>query len=210
MHRHSLAFFFLALLSVTFAENNAPPGLNYSDSADYRSIIDYGGSKYNGSGYNGSNYNGSEYGGFGEGDEILRGKCCSSVLECGTGWLYCIDKICQEKQPGRDCVAEGSFYTGGMSCCPPMVDPRQVNTPCRLLSTTACRSDRDCSIRNGWKSSKCCPSYNEGNGLCIGRTKGIGAYPSSNNVELQSNKLQSKMNFCYRRRRWHKPCAYSD
>ncbi|SAM02801.1 hypothetical protein [Absidia glauca] len=139
MLKYTLVFFFLALLSVTFAQ-----------------IGD-------------SNSDWDEEPGFG--DDDLRGKPCRSVEECGIGWLYCIDKICQEKQPGRDCVAEGSFYTGGKSCCPPMVNPRQVNTPCRMLSTTSCKSDRDCSIRNGWQYSKCCPDKDKGNGLCIGRTE---------------------------------------
>ncbi|SAM02802.1 hypothetical protein [Absidia glauca] len=91
MRRHTLALFFsLALLSVTFAETGAPPGLTYKDS------LGYGGS------VSGSSVPG---GSIRVGGGSSRGRPCKS------------------KQPGRDCVAEGSLYTDGMSCCPPMVNP---------------------------------------------------------------------------------------
>ncbi|SAM02798.1 hypothetical protein [Absidia glauca] len=192
MHRHTLALFFsLTLLSVAFAQPDAPPDSTYGDILGFGDVM---------------------LGGYGGGIESTHGKPCRSVLDCTDTWDYCIDKICQEKQAGRDCVAEGSIYTGGKSCCPPMANPRQVNTPCRILSLTSCKDDRDCSIRNGVERSKCCPNYDNGNGygICIQThvwaKRSIRAYLSSHNVKLQSNKLQSKMNFCYR----HKPCDYSD
>ncbi|SAM02782.1 hypothetical protein [Absidia glauca] len=72
MHRHTLAFFFfLALLSVTFAGTDFRPGMTYED------IDGYGGSEY-------SVYN---HGGSEREDASLRGKSCKSVLDCGIGNL---------------------------------------------------------------------------------------------------------------------------
>ncbi|SAM02796.1 hypothetical protein [Absidia glauca] len=199
MHRHTLAFFFLALLLVTFAETYAPRGLDPGgigeyDDPDVSRIYargrytswgnaddpdaggpdaggpdaggpDAGGPDAGGHGAGGHGAGGHGAGGFSYGARTYHGKRCSSVLDCGN--LYCIDRICQEQQPGRDCVAKGSLYTGGMSCCPPMFNPRQVNTPCRLVSLSSCKSDRDCSVRNGVQYPKCCPDDDNGNGACV-------------------------------------------
>ncbi|ORX57375.1 hypothetical protein DM01DRAFT_1372411 [Hesseltinella vesiculosa] len=84
------------------------------------------------------------------------GASCRSVLDCYGTWDYCIDGICQPKQAGRDCVAEGqmpSSTTGSGSCCPPLVT--RLGQPCAWLSTTTCNNDAICSSRSGM-NSKCC------------------------------------------------------
>ncbi|SAM02803.1 hypothetical protein [Absidia glauca] len=186
MHRHTLALFFsLVLLSVTVAKTDEYPGLNdheypgliddedpgLIDDEDPGLIDDEDPGLFDNHSPGLIDIDIFGLGGFGEERESLRGKPCRSVRNCGFGSLYCIDNICQEKQPGRDCLAEGSFYTGGKNCCSPMANPHQVNTPCRMISTSSCKDDRDCSIRNGWQNSKCCPNYSNGNGVCMPRTK---------------------------------------
>ncbi|SAM05157.1 hypothetical protein [Absidia glauca] len=93
MRQYTLVFFFLALISVAFALGHGYRG--------------HGG--HRGHGHHGPGHRGS--GGVTKRKSLL-GKLCGWTLDCGFGFLYCIDGTCQKKVAGRDCVGEGDLYTG--------------------------------------------------------------------------------------------------
>ncbi|ORX57374.1 hypothetical protein DM01DRAFT_1372410 [Hesseltinella vesiculosa] len=91
-----------------------------------------------------------------EGPTANTGASCNSVLDCTGVWDYCIDGICQPKQAGKDCVAEGQMPTSNVgpgSCCPPLATT--LGKVCTFYDGTTCNNDAICTERSGM-NSQCC------------------------------------------------------